>query len=230
VIGIFVIYDKLGSGGSISHLSPSAMSLSHGKSISGSSGSTPTIVTSIPSGSSTEQIHTYKQGGLVCLLTQLVAKGYSQILGIDYMDVFSPVVCLATICTLLALAAVEDWEIQQMDVKGAYLNGNLKEEIYMMQPEGYGDGSDKACQLLKTLYGLKQSGHEWNIEFNIKLEKCGYKRIHSDPCVYILWTSDGMVLITVWVDNLLIFTTSIKYMEIAKHDISESFKVTDLGC
>ena len=61
------------------------------------------------------------------------------------MDVFSPVVCLATICALLALAAVEDWEIQQMDVKGAYLNGNLKEEIYMMQPDGYSDGSDKAC-------------------------------------------------------------------------------------
>jgi len=158
-----------------------------------------------------------------------VAKGYSQIPGLDFLDIFSPVVCLETIRVLLALATVEDWEIQQMDVKGAYLNGNLKEEIFMMQPEGYSDGSNKACQLLKTLYGLKQSGREWNIELNIKLEECGYKRIHSDPCVYMLKTLDGMILITVWVDDLLIFATSIKYMQIAKRDILESFEVTDLG-
>jgi Reverse transcriptase (RNA-dependent DNA polymerase) len=84
-----------------------------------------------------------------------------------------------------------------MDVKGAYLNGNLKEEVFMTQPEGYGVGSNKACQLLKTLYGLKQSGREWNMELNIKLEKCGYKRIHSESCIYIQRTPDGMILITV---------------------------------
>jgi Reverse transcriptase (RNA-dependent DNA polymerase) len=116
-----------------------------------------------------------------------------------------------------------------MDVKGAYLNGNLKEEIFMTQPKGYSDGSNKACQLLKTLYGLKQSGCEWNIELNIKLEKRGYKRIHSDSCVYVQRTPDEMILITIWVDDLLIFTTSIKSMEITKHDISESFEVTDLS-
>jgi hypothetical protein len=68
----------------------------------------------------------------------------------------------------------EDWEMQQMDVKGAYLNGNLKEEIYMAQPEGYRDNSNKACQLIKTLYGLKQSGREWNIELDTQLGKRGY--------------------------------------------------------
>jgi Reverse transcriptase (RNA-dependent DNA polymerase) len=160
---------------------------------------------------------------------RLVAKGYSHVLGIDFIDVFSPVIRLETIRVLLALAAVKDWEIQQMDVKGAYLNGNLKEEIFMMKPKGYGDGSNKACQLLKTLHGLKQSGHKWNIELNIKLEKRGYKRIHSDPCIYIQRTPDGMILITVWVDDLLIFTTSFKSMEIGKCDILESFEVTDLG-
>jgi hypothetical protein len=175
-------------------------------------------------------VHKYdKLGKLTKYKAQLVAKGYSQISGIDFIDVFSPVVRLKTIRVLLALAAVEDWEIQQMDVKGTYLNSNLKEVIFMMQPEGYGDGSNKVCQLLKTLYGLKQSGREWNIKLNIKLEKRGYKRIHSDPCVYILKTLDGMILITVWVDDLLIFATSITYMQIAKRDISESFKVTDLG-
>ena len=103
-----------------------------------------------------------------------MAKGYSQIPGIDYFDAFFPVVCLETIKVLLALATIHDWEIQQMDVKGTYLNGILKEEVFMAQPEGYEDGSNKTCHLLKTLYGLKQSGHEWNVELNSQLTKHGY--------------------------------------------------------
>ena len=65
--------------------------------------------------------------------------------GMDYMDTYAPVVCLETICTLLALAISENWEIQQMDIKGAYLNGRIKEEIYMKQPDGYDDGTDRLC-------------------------------------------------------------------------------------
>ena len=129
----------------------------------------------------------------------------------------------------MALAATEDWEINQMDVKGAYLNGHLKEEIYMAQPDGYEDGSNKSCHLLKTLYGLKQSGREWNTELNIQLSKHGYKRAQTDPCVYIQRNANGLILITVWVDDMLLFTTSIKTMQIAKRDIMDTFEVTDLG-
>ena len=121
-----------------------------------------------------------KQGKLIKYKARLVAKGYFQIPGIDYFDVFSPVVHFETI-RVLALATMHDWEIQQMDVKGAYLNGILKEEVYMAQPEGYEDGSNKICHLLKTLYGLKQSGHEWNIELNSQFKGNRYQRIHSDP-------------------------------------------------
>ena len=116
-----------------------------------------------------------------------------------------------------------------MDVKGAYLNGHLKEEIYMAQPDGYEDGSNKACHLIKTLYGLKQSEREWNTELNIQLSKHGYRRAQTDPCVYIRHTAEGLILITVWVDDMLLFATSIKTMQIAKRDIMGTFEVTDLG-
>ena len=86
-----------------------------------------------------------KLGILTKYKARLVAKGYSQIPGMDYIDVFSPVVCLETIRALLALATNQDWEIHQMDVKGTYINGTLKEEIYMAQPDGYTDGTNKAC-------------------------------------------------------------------------------------
>ena len=118
-----------------------------------------------------------KQGELNKYKARLVAKGYSQILGMDYIDVFSPVVRLETIRVLLALATIKDWEIQQTDVKGAYLNGTLKEEIYMCQPKGYNDSTKRVCQLNKTLYRLKQSRHEWNLELDQKLSEKGYKNL-----------------------------------------------------
>ena len=130
---------------------------------------------------------------------------------------------------LLALATVEDWEIQQMDVKRAYLNGTLKEEIYMNQPNGYTDGMQRVCQLLKPLYGLKQSGCEWYYELNTKFNKHGHHVLHADPCVFIQKTDEGITLITVWFDYLLIFASTIHLMEIGKRKINEMFEVTDLS-
>ena len=78
-----------------------------------------------------------KDGILQKYKAHLIARGFSQIPGMDYNEMFSPVVCLEMICTILALAMAEDWEIQQMDIKGTYLNGTLKEDIYMDQPQGY---------------------------------------------------------------------------------------------
>ena len=104
-------------------------------------------------------------GKVVRYKAHLVAQGFSQVPGVDYFDTFAPVARLASIQAVLAMAAVNDYEIHQIDIKGAYLNGKLTpdETIFMKQPPEYaaaGSGN-KVCKLLKTLYGLKQSGRCW---------------------------------------------------------------------
>ena len=109
--------------------------------------------------------------------------------------------------------------IQQMDVKGAYLNGTLKETLYMRQPDGFADGSGRVCYLIKTLYGLKQSGHEWNAKFDKKMQYRGYKCFHVDLCVFTRSGNDKIAIITISVDDLLLFTDLAKSMEKMKKDI-----------
>ena len=116
-----------------------------------------------------------------------------------------------------------------MDIKGAYLNGILKEKVYMRQPEGYEDGTGWVCELIKTLYGLKQLGREWNKELDEKLKKFRFQRLHSDPCVYTKQDGYDLVIITVWVDDLLLFASSDELMEQMKSDLHTEWEVTDLG-
>ena len=120
---------------------------------------------------------------------RLVAKGYTQVQGIDYEEIFSPVVRYKSIWYLLAHAALQDWEIEVMDVKLAYLHGVLEEEIYMEQLEGFvaqGDW-DKVCRLVCSLYGLKQASQVWNRTFAHTIKrKLEFNTIHSDVGVYIL--------------------------------------------
>ncbi|KAK1631604.1 hypothetical protein QYE76_005919 [Lolium multiflorum] len=94
---------------------------------------------------------------------RLVAKGFNQIPGIDYNDVFSPVVKHSSICAFFGIVAMHDLELEQLDVKTAFLHGELEEEIYMDQPEGFvvPGKEDLVCKLKRSLYGLKQSPRQW---------------------------------------------------------------------
>ena len=130
---------------------------------------------------------------------------------------------------MLAITPTKKLHIQQLDIKGAYLNGILKERVYMRQPEGYDDGTGRVCHLIKTLYGLKQAGREWNRELDSKMQKRGYTRLRSDPCVYMWRENDDFVTITVWVDDMLLFATTIELKLKAKADIESEWEVTDLG-
>ena len=116
---------------------------------------------------------------------RLVAKGYSQIPGQDFNNTYSPVMQLDSLHILIALMAIKDLDSGKMDIKGAFLNPYLKEDIYMQQPKGYEDRTRKVCHLKHALYGLQQSACEWNEDFNAYVISLGYKSILSDPCVYI---------------------------------------------
>ena len=112
---------------------------------------------------------------------RLVVKGCTQCPGYDYIDMFAPVIWLETLCTILVMAVTKDLQIKQIDVKGAYLNGVLKETVYMKQPEGYEDGTDRACLQVKTWYGLKQARCEWNKELVCMYTK-GKMILKLSPC------------------------------------------------
>lgn len=117
-----------------------------------------------------------------------------------------PVVKLASIRILFAIAAIYGLEIHQMDVVMAFLAGELEEEIYIEQPEGFRVGTeeeDLVCRLRKSLYGLKQSLRVWNQKIRNYLKSIGFEQTYSDPCVYI--NKETGVIIAMWVDDLIIF-------------------------
>ena len=115
-------------------------------------------------------------GNVTVYKARLVAKGFRQIQGVDYDETFSPVAMLKSIRILLAIAAYFDYEIWQMDVKTAFLNGNIEEELYMVQPEGFVDPKDagKVCKLQRSIYGLKQASQSWNLRFDEVIKGFGF--------------------------------------------------------
>ncbi|XXG65136.1 hypothetical protein AAC387_Pa05g2916 [Persea americana] len=137
---------------------------------------------------------------------RLVVKGYKQKEGLDYFDTYSPVTRITSIRMLIAIAAIHNFEIHQMDVKTAFLNGELDEEIYMEQPEGFNvpGQTKKVCRLVKSLYGLKQAPKQWHEKFDSLMMSNGFKINECDKCVYVKNTNNGCVIICLYVDDLLI--------------------------
>ncbi|WJZ98697.1 hypothetical protein VitviT2T_017207 [Vitis vinifera] len=169
------------------------------------------------------KVETYK--------ARLVAKGYRQKEGIDYDETFSPVAMLKSIRILLAIAAYYDYEIWQMDVKTAFLNGELKEDVYMTQPEGYTSMSDhnKVCKLRRSIYGLKQASRSWNIHFNKTIEKFDFIKCEEEPCVYKRFSGSTIIFLVLYVDDILLIGNDIPAMQGTKVWLSKQFSMKDLG-
>lgn len=168
-------------------------------------------------------------GNTVRHKARLVIKGCTQRHGIDYAETYAPVVRYTSIRYLLSIAVRYDLEIDQMDAVTAFLQGELNETIYMLQPECFSDGTSKVCRLKKSLYGLKQASRVWNAKLNAALIKFGMIRSKVDPCIYYKRKHGKIVIIAVYVDDLLLLSNDNKLKSEMKVKLSSTFKMKDLS-
>src|SRR5208337_1179921 len=171
-------------------------------------------------------------GSIARFKAYLVVKDYQQWEGIDYDETFAPVAKFSTIRLLLAIAAMDDMEIWQMDVVTAFLNGELSEIkfIFMKAPEGSGLPPGTIVRLLRMLYGLKQSPRKWNERLNTYLLSVGFQRSLNDPALYWRNGDDGTSYILVYMDDLLILTPKgSTFLSEIKEALSKEFEMKDLG-
>ena len=165
------------------------------------------------------------------LKARLVAKGYTQIFGLDYGDTFSPVAKIASVRLFLSLAVIHHWPLHQLDIKNAFLHGDLEEEIYMEQPPGFvaqGE-TNLVCKLRKSLYGLKQSPRAWFGRFSTVVRDFGMQQSEADHSIFYHSSTSGCIYLIVYVDDIVITGNDHRGINKLKHHLSLHFQTKDLG-
>ena len=162
---------------------------------------------------------------------RLVAKGYVQRHGVDYDEVFPHAARIETIRLIIALAGSYGWEVHHLDVKTAFLHGELKEDVFVMQPEGFvvAGEENKVYKLKKVLYGLRQAPRAWNIKLNQILRDLSFRRFSKEPSLYRREHGHEMLIVVVYVDDLLVTGSSIKAILEFKREMQTNFEMSDLG-
>jgi len=158
---------------------------------------------------------------------RLVVRGFQQEEILE--DLYSPVAKVQTLKLLLAYCCQLGLSIEQMDVETAFLNGNIKSEVYVKQPPGFEDGSNRVCKLKKALYGLRESPRAWYECFDDYIQKLGFKRSNNDYCLYIGTGKNENIFVILFVDDLLICGRDKKKIDEIKIDLSTRFSMKDLG-
>ncbi|KAL0561798.1 hypothetical protein IC582_002241 [Cucumis melo] len=159
---------------------------------------------------------------------RLVAKGFTQTYGIDYQETFAPVAKMNTFRILMSVATNHGWDLFQMDVKNAFLQGDLEEEVYMTPPPGYFETS-KVCKLRKAIYGLKQSPRAWYAKLSTFLTENNFKKSTADCSVFIRKNGDSITIILVYVDDIIISGNNNQKLKEVKEMLKRKFDIKDLG-
>jgi hypothetical protein len=170
-------------------------------------------------------------GEVVKHKARLVAKGYVQRAGVDFDEVFAPVARLDSVRLLLAIAAHCGWSVHHLDVKSAFLNGELEEEVFVSQPPGFerAGEEEKVLRLSKALYGLRQAPRAWNAKLDDTLLGFGFQRSPSEHAVYMRCDGNERLLLGVYVDDLIVTGTSTQVIERFKKQMQSMFAMSDLG-
>jgi hypothetical protein len=175
------------------------------------------------------KIKTKSDGSIERYKAHHVTKGYAQEYGIDYEETFAPVARITSVRSLLAIAAVHQWPLFQMDVKNAFLNGDLTEEVYMQAPPGYLVCPDKVCLLRRALYGLKQAPRAWFAKFSSIVHQFGFSSSSHDTALFICLSDKGMILLLLYVDDMIITGDDHSGISDFKLFLHQQFEMKDLG-
>jgi len=168
-------------------------------------------------------------GSILKHKARIIAQGFTQVEGIDFNQTFAPVAKFSSLCTIFALAAEHDLKVHQMDVKAAYLNADLKEEIYMEVPPGFDILEGHVLRLKKGVYGTRQGGHVWYIDFSSTLSELGYMRMEADHTVFVHKSSGFPDIITMYVDDMGLISESLEHINHDKEALRRHHQMTDLG-
>ena len=162
---------------------------------------------------------------------RLVAKGFSQREGIDYTETHSPVSTKDYFRIIMALVAHFNLELHQMDVKTAFLNGSLSEDVYMVQPDGFVETGKEnmVCKLKRSIYGLKQASRQWYLKFHDIVTSYGFQENVVDQCIYLRVSGSRYIILVLYVDDILLAANDTDLLLETKQMLSYSFDMKDLG-
>ncbi|WVZ93221.1 hypothetical protein U9M48_039219 [Paspalum notatum var. saurae] len=175
------------------------------------------------------KVKTRFDGSLERYKARLVARGFQQEHGRDYVETFAPVAHMTTVRALLAVASVREWSISQLDVKNAFLNGELREEVYTQPPPGYSVPEGMVCRLHRSLYGLKQAPRSWFQRFASVVTAVGFSASAHDPGLFVHILSRGHTLLLLYVDDMIITGDDPQFIAFVKAHLSEQFLMSNLG-
>lgn len=172
------------------------------------------------------------EGEILKYKARLVAKGFAQKPGVDFTHTFAPTVKMSAIRVILTMAGVNDLEVRHLDIKTAYLHGDLDEDIYMEMPEWYDDSEDTSeyvYKLNRGIYGLKQAGRQWNKKLDQSLRDAGFIRCEQEPCVYYKVYDGKLIVLGIFVDDIVAAARSNQDIEEVKKFLSLFYEINDEG-